>query len=128
MSERQRASHSAQAGESPRRAERSEHDEAPATELDRWRLVTTELFVIAPTYRRIAISVSVKVSDGFGLDAVRDWVDVLLRQYLAPLPTFGPDGRGWPLGRRLLARELEGIAMQVEGVDFIENLRLDVVA
>lgn len=93
--------------------------------LDRWRLVTTELYVIPPTYRRIAISVSVKVSDGFGLDAVRDWVDVLLRQYLAPLPPYGPDGHGWPLGRRVLARELEGAAMQVEGVDFIQRLRLD---
>jgi len=96
--------------------------------LDRWRLVTTELYVIPPTYRRIAISVSVKVSDGFGLDAVRDWVDVLLRQYLAPLPPYGPDGHGWPLGRRLLARELQGAAMQVEGVDFIQDLRLDAAA
>jgi hypothetical protein len=96
------------------------------TWLDRWRLVTTELYVIPPTYRRIAISVSIKVSDGFGLDAVRDWVDLLLRQYLAPLPPYGPDGHGWPLGRRVLARELEGAAMQVEGVDFIQDLRLDV--
>lgn len=94
--------------------------------LDRWRLVTTELYVIAPTYRRIALSVSVKVSEGFGLDAVRDWVETLLRQYLAPLPPYGPEGRGYPLGRRLLARELEGVAMQVEGVDYIEKLRLDV--
>lgn len=95
------------------------------TWLDRWRLVTTELYVIPPTYRRIALSVSVRVSEGFGLDAVRDWVETLLRQYLAPLPPFGPDGHGYPLGRRLLARELEGVAMQVEGVDFIERLRLD---
>jgi hypothetical protein len=94
--------------------------------LDRWRLVTTELYVIPPTYRRIAIAVSVKVRDGYGLDAVRDWLDILLRQYLAPLPPYGPDGHGWPLGRRLLARELEGVAMQVEGVEYIEALRLDV--
>ena len=93
--------------------------------LDRWRLVTTELYVIPPTYRRIAIAVSVKVREGFGLDAVRDWLDVLLRQYLAPLPPYGPDGRGWPLGRRVIARELEGAAMQVEGVEYIEALRLD---
>ncbi|MDB5860574.1 MAG: hypothetical protein JWQ76_4263 [Ramlibacter sp.] len=93
--------------------------------LDRWRLVTTELYVIPPTYRRIAVAVSVKVREGYGLDAVRDWVDVLLRQYLAPLPPYGPDGRGWPLGRRVLARELEGAAMQVEGVEYIESLRLD---
>ena len=93
--------------------------------LDRWRLVTTELYVIPPSYRRIAIAVSVKVQAGYGLDAVRDWLDILLRQYLAPVPPYGPDGTGWPLGRRVIARELEGVAMQVEGVDYIQELRLD---
>jgi hypothetical protein len=112
------------------------HPEAPlpdawelaqvCTWLDRFRLVTTELYVIPPTYRRIAVALSVKVREGFGLDAVRDWVEVLLRQYLAPLPPYGPDGQGWGLGRRVLARELEGAAMQVEGVEYIESLRLDV--
>jgi predicted phage baseplate assembly protein len=94
--------------------------------LDRWRLVTTELYVIPPTYRRISIAVSVKVRAGYGLDAVRDWLDVLLRQFLAPLPPYGPDGQGWALGRRVIARELEGAAMQVEGLEYVEALRMDV--
>lgn len=93
--------------------------------LDRWRLVTTELYVIPPTYRRVAVSLAVKVREGYGLDAVRDWLDLLIRQYLAPLPPHGPDGQGWPLGRRVIARELEGAAMQVEGVEYIQALRLD---
>lgn len=93
--------------------------------LDRWRLVTTELHVIPPTYQRIAVAVSVKVQDGYGLDAVRDWLEMLLRQYLSPMPPHGPEGRGWPLGRRVLARELEGVAMQVEGVSWVQSLRLD---
>jgi hypothetical protein len=96
--------------------------------LDRWRLVTTELYVIPPTYRRIALSVSVKVRDGYGLDAVRDWVEALLRNYLGPLPTNGPEGEGWPLGRRVIARELEGVAMQVEGVEYVQAFRLDAVS
>ena len=93
--------------------------------LDQWRLVTTELHVIPPTYQRIALAVSVKVKDGYGLDAVRDWLETLLRQYLSPMPPYGPEGHGWPLGRRVLARELEGVAMQVEGVSYIEALRMD---
>ena len=96
--------------------------------LDRWRLVTTELYVAPPTYRRIAVAVSVKVRAGFGLDGVRDWVNVALRQYLAPLPPYGPAGAGWPLGRRVMARELEGVVMQVEGVDYVDVLRLDLVS
>lgn len=92
--------------------------------LDQVRLVTTELHVIPPTYRRLAISLAVQVKEGYGLDAVRDWVDLLLRQYLAPLPPYGPEGHGWPLGRPVRARELEGVAMQAEGVEYIEVLRL----
>jgi hypothetical protein len=92
--------------------------------LDQSRLVTTELHVIPPTYHRLAISLSVQVKDGYGLDAVRDWVELLLRQYLAPLPPYGPDGAGWPLGRSVRARELEGVAMQAEGVEYIDTLRL----
>jgi hypothetical protein len=40
------------------------------------------------------------------------------------LPPYGPEGEGWPLGRRVLDRELEGVAMQVEGVEYVEGLRL----
>jgi predicted phage baseplate assembly protein len=93
--------------------------------LDRARLVTTELYVAPPTYRRIAVSLAVKVAPGYGLDGVRDWVSVALRQYLAPLPPFGPAGQGWPLGRRVIARELEGVVMQVQGVEYVQQLRLD---
>jgi hypothetical protein len=92
--------------------------------LDTKRLITTELYVIPPTYHGIAIALAVKVKDGYGLDAVRDWVELILRQYLAPLPPYGPEGEGWPLGRRVLDRELEGVAMQVEGVEYVEGLRL----
>ena len=40
----------------------------------------------------------------------------------------GPAGAGWPLGRRVMARELEGVVMQVEGVDYVDVLRLDLVS
>ena len=92
--------------------------------LDQKRLATTELYVIPPTYRGVAIALSVKVKDGFGLDAVRNWVELVLRRYLSPLPPYGPDGNGWPLGRRVLDRELEGVAMQVDGVEYVQALAI----
>jgi baseplate J-like protein len=92
--------------------------------LDSRRLVTTELHVIPPVYRKIAVSVGIKVKDGFGVDGVRQWVELVLRQYLAPLPPFGPDGKGWPLQRRVYGPELEAAVLQVEGVDYVEKLRL----
>ena len=48
----------------------------------------------------------------------------MLRQYLAPLPPYGPDGEGWPLGRRVHGPELEAAALQVEGVEFLEGLNV----
>lgn len=92
--------------------------------LDRRRLVTTELYVVPPTYRKVAVSVGLVVKPGFGVEAVRAWVELVIRQYLAPLPPFGPAGAGWPLGRRVHGPELEAAALQVEGVEFLEGLEV----
>lgn len=89
--------------------------------LDARRLVTTELHVIPPTYRKVAVAVGVKVKAGYAVEAVRRWVELVVRQYLAPLPPYGPDGRGWPLGRRVHGPELMAAALQVEGVEFLEG-------
>ena len=93
--------------------------DAVCRHLDSRRLVTTEVHVIPPTYRRIAVSVGVSVKPGYGLESVRRWVELVLRQFLAPLPPYGPEGRGWPLGRRVFAPELEAAALQVDGVEFL---------
>jgi len=92
--------------------------------LDERRLVTTELYVVPPTYRKVAVSVGLKTRPGFGVEAVRAWVELVIRQYLAPLPPFGPSGEGWPLGRRVHGPELEAAALQVEGVEYLEGLEV----
>jgi predicted phage baseplate assembly protein len=92
--------------------------------LDERRLVTTELYVVPPSYRKVAISVALQVKPGYGAEAVRRWVELVLRQYLAPLPPYGPSGGGWPLGRRVYGPELQAAALQVEGVEFLEELEV----
>jgi len=92
--------------------------------LDGRRLVTTELYVIPPTYRRVAVAVGLQVKPGYGIEAVRRWVELVIRQYLAPLPPYGPEGQGWPLGRRVHGPELEAAALQVEGVQFLNDLKV----
>jgi len=92
--------------------------------LDARRLITTELYVIPPTYKKIAVAVGLQAKPGYGIEAVRRWVELVVRQYLAPLPPYGPDGGGWPLGRTVYGPELEAAALQVEGVQYIECLRL----
>lgn len=92
--------------------------------LDLRRLVTTELYVIPPTYRKVAVAVGLQVKAGYGIEAVRRWVELVLRQFLAPLPPYGPEGQGWPLGRRVHGPELEAAALQVEGVQFLNDLKV----
>jgi len=92
--------------------------------LDARRLVTTELYVLPPSYRPIAVAVGVEVKPGYGIDAVRHWVELLIRQFLAPLPPYGPEGDGWPLGKLVQAPELAAAALQVEGVKFLHDLQL----
>jgi hypothetical protein len=89
--------------------------------LDRRRLVTSEVWVVPPTYRQVAVSVGVRVKADHGVEAVRRWVEKVLRQYLAPVPPYGPEGGGWPLGRGVRAAELEAAALQVEGVAYLEG-------
>ena len=108
------------------------HPEAPAPDrgllrrvcahLDARRLVTTELYVVPPAYRTVAVSVAVVVKPGYSADAVRRWVELVVRQYLAPLPPYGPEGHGWPLGRQVFGPELQAAALQVEGVDYLAAL------
>ena len=97
---------------------------AVCSQLDARRLVTTELYVIPPTYHPVAVSIGIAVKTGYSALAVRRWVEMIVRQYLAPLPPFGPDGTGWPLGHRVHGPELEAAVVQVEGVDFVEELKV----
>ncbi|MGR6320739.1 putative baseplate assembly protein [Micromonospora soli] len=96
-----------------------------AAYLEPRRVLTCEVYVIPPAYRPIAVSVGVRVREGYQADAVRRWVELILRQYLSPVPPYGPDGQGWTLGRTVRRAELEAVAVQVDGVESIEQgLRL----
>jgi hypothetical protein len=93
-------------------------------QLDPRRLVTTELYVVPPTYHQIAVSVGVHAQPGYSGNAVCTWVETVLRQYLSPLPPQGPAGAGWPLGRQVFGPELMAAALQVEGIDYLEPVQL----
>jgi predicted phage baseplate assembly protein len=89
------------------------------------RLLTTELYVVPPTYVDVAVSIGLQVRAGHPVDAVRRWVGQILAQYLSPVPPYGPEGAGWPLGRDVRAAELEAVAVQVDGVEYVvDRLRL----
>jgi predicted phage baseplate assembly protein len=86
------------------------------THLDERRLVGTRLMVQWAGYRGVTAVVSLAARAGHAGPDVRTAVLQALYGYLHPL-RGGPDGRGWPLGRRLHGRELVGVLAAVPGVD-----------
>lgn len=89
--------------------------EAVSKYLEPRRLVTTEVHVVPPSYRRIAVHATLQL----GCDAVPE--EVLTRAaarldgFLDPLDG-GPDGDGWPAGRTVYRSELMALLAGIEGV------------
>ncbi|MFN9624274.1 MAG: putative baseplate assembly protein [Cyanobacteriota bacterium] len=86
------------------------------------RLVTTELYITPPTYVRLSVSVAVEPEATAGEETLRRQVELALRQQLAPLPPFGPEGQGWPFGRAVGERDLEAAVLRVQGVRLVNGL------
>ena len=61
------------------------------------------------------------VEQGYQVDAVRRWVEQILRQYLSPLPPDGPDGAGLAAGPRGASGRAGGGGVQVDGVEYVEQ-------
>jgi predicted phage baseplate assembly protein len=91
--------------------------------LNAHRLVTTEVFAVGPTYRRVRISGDIVARGDADLAAVRKAVAGRLVQWLHPL-TGGDDGEGWPFGGTIYASSLYRIALEVSGVDRIKDNQL----
>lgn len=115
--------------------------DAIACWLEPRRLVTTEVFVRRPDYRRIWVSIGLDVVAGVSVAALREAVARAVRTFLSPLPDPGvaPEssllnfsstpqvsraGRGWPLFKPVLALELAAIANRVDGVAFVKQVLL----
>jgi len=88
------------------------------------RLVTTELYVTPPQYVRLSCSVAVEPEPGAGEETLRRHIELALRQHLAPLPPYGPDGQGWPFGRKVRDRDVEAATLRVQGVRLVNEVRI----
>lgn len=95
--------------------------------LDPRRLVTTEIYVRGPDYVPVYVSVGIQVRGGFFADEVGQMVSGRLNGYLSALPLGGPLGKGWPLNKRLVPKDLEAVVTRVPGVEFVHNLEMGVV-
>lgn len=93
--------------------------------LDARRLLTTELFVIAPRYVKLAVRATVQADDDADTAEVKEQVEQALRRYFDPL-LGGEDGLGWPFGGPLRYSKIVQKVFAVQGVDSVPELVLTV--
>lgn len=91
--------------------------------LDPRRLITTEIHVVGPTYRRVHVGVGIDVVPGRDLPPIREDVRAAVRSFLSPL-AGGFAEEGWPLGRAVQASEIIAVAARVDGVASVRGVTL----
>lgn len=91
--------------------------------LDRYRLLTTEVFIAPPKYVQVKIEAMVLARPTANPAVVKTNIETLLSTYLSPL-TGGEDGLGWKLGGEVIYSEIFRRVLTVEGVQQIEELRI----
>jgi predicted phage baseplate assembly protein len=96
-------------------------------QLDEHRLLTTELFVVAPRYVPVSIDAEVVAEDAADPGKVRQDVEEAIAKYLHPLEG-GDDEKGWPFGGVLRYSKLLRQVLMVPGVDSVSYLRIFVDA
>jgi Baseplate J-like protein len=83
------------------------------------RLLTCELYVAPPTYRKVRIEADVVVAPTFDLAAVKADIVQALSAYLNPL-TGGKDGEGWDFGGDVYFSDIAQRIVNTLGVDRLD--------
>jgi hypothetical protein len=105
--------------------------------LDPRRLVTTEVFLRGPAYKKIWISVGIRVDPGASVATVRESVKQALLRLVSPLPGSDADQAalaaltlesspppGWPLSADVIRLQLQAVASRVAGVFLVNGVLL----
>jgi predicted phage baseplate assembly protein len=91
--------------------------------LGRRRPVATELHVVAPTYKKVAVQARLHLFSYVDAAAVILAARTRLDGFFHPL-NGGFDGRGWPVGRDVYRSEVLALLQETPGVHHVEDLFL----
>ncbi len=99
---------------------------AVAAYLDKFRLVTTELYVTRPVYRLVEIQARVIVNPGASSGAVETALLAALLSFYNPLtggqkPQGATQGTGWDFGGTIYVSDAYGQILSVAGVQRIDG-------
>lgn len=88
------------------------------------RLITTELFVTGPSYRRLTLlRAEIMAAPQADLKTVQSACAAALEQYFSPV-AGGEDGSGWPFGGPVYHGNVFGLLLAQPGVQRILDLRI----
>lgn len=91
--------------------------------LDKHRLLTSEVYVVGPVYRKIKIQAQLVVLPSFDLATVKNTVQANLKTFFDPL-LGGTDGTGWPFGGQVYYSDVYRIIIQTPGIQRIQDNQL----
>jgi hypothetical protein len=83
--------------------------------------LTTELYVIKPSYQRVEIRSEVIVEDNGDLAEVKQGIEQALLDYFHPL-RGGEDGLGWPFGGTIHYSRVTQRCFMIPGVQSVASL------
>jgi hypothetical protein len=92
--------------------------------LENYRLLGTNLFVIAPEYVPVKVKTDVAKDPRYMDNSVIDNVKAALEKFLNSRVGGGPDGRGWPFGRPVYLSEVMQVVDGAKGVDHVKRCGL----
>ncbi len=87
------------------------------------RLVTSEVHVIPPDYRRVSVTARLLTDVEADAKRVHAWAIEAINQFFDPL-TGGPDGTGWPIGRTVYRSEVMALLAALPGVVYVTEFGL----
>jgi predicted phage baseplate assembly protein len=91
--------------------------------LDDHRLLTAQLTVRTPDYKRVSVTAEVKARAEVEPRRLEQAIAARLEAFLNPF-VGGLEGKGWPFGRDLYLSDLYACIQGVEGVEYIKELRM----
>jgi predicted phage baseplate assembly protein len=92
-------------------------------QLNEHRLLTSEVYVVAPTYRVVLIEAQIVVNADSDLSVVKKAVEQALTTWFDPLKG-GADGTGWPFGGTIFYSDVYRVILQVPGVARLQDNQL----
>jgi hypothetical protein len=93
-------------------------------QLEPVRLLTTRLHVVGPHYLWVSLGATIRTQPEIAFGDVQTTAIEQLQQYFNPLPGGGPQREGWPFGRAIYLSEIYEQLESVDGVDYVQDVRV----